>query len=840
MHILNTDGYKMIFETENILRQYIIKYFPEEKLSKSIIEKAKTNAEQNGVNNLDNYEAILQWIHLGELIDLIKSKNFISIKQNNIKTINISDLINQRNNIMHSREISAIELDNIKITCNNIIKSLLDNYFVNMWNKFLMEDIHKYNLPEVYIEYPCGKDFKRLIGRSESLREITNRLEYPQPLSIVGLGGLGKTAMVLQLIENFMYSPKRPFDKILFMSFKNSAFDNGKVTRFEKVISNYDDLINKLAFYLDVSIESKTPNEVDSEVWNRIFEQKCLLVLDNLETEIIRSNRSDFLNIADKFIKNFNNPSRLLITSRFGLGDREVKYPLKAFEKKETKELMETYLEGSLLKIDRLPDIDWEWICEYSQGNPSLIIALSNTLQSSGQSVSNLRIKYTSKYSLEYKKLNKDKNTFLDFCFENTIESLSKNSKLFMMTLCYFCSQTNIYQINTELVLFLVDELNLESELSLEDTDINIFENIGFIQRRGSEYYYVNELIIEYLKQLPLSSEDSISRLYDEKWFNNLKNITLKVNELLFDQDLKLSKILSSMYKNRYRETKDPQYLLRAFFGDPNIDNLLYYYKQASPEDVLRNLQLLDKINFNHPDNKKYEDQTINIILKAMIETRELTKKGELKDFRQSYLLSYYEQLEERFKILKENKVSNESRKNICRFFNLLGTPEKSLKFITENFVKEYPEHTFETYSRLINDRSVDDSLRVSYINKCNDIIDIGSSLSKSMLSRFYINCSIYYKCKKNPDYSKAHNLACKLDEYKLDNNTVYANYLQSLVLRAEISFKQKRKDIDNVKLYIDKYNNAIKLPSYSNIWPRKRSKLSDSIMRLERHIKNC
>lgn len=836
MHILNTDGYKMIFETENILRKYIIKYLPEDKIPNNIIEKAKSNAKQNGIDNIDDYENIMEWIHLGELVDLIKSKNFTTIKQNNIKNINISDLINQRNNIMHSREISVYELDNINKICDLLVKSLLDNEFVNKWNKFITEDINKYSLPEVYIEYPCGKDFKRLIGRSESLYEITTRLECPQPLSIVGLGGLGKTALVLQLIENFMYSPKRPFDKILFMSFKNSAFDNGKVTRFEKVISNYTELINKLAFYLDVPTELRDFKQIDEAVWTAIFEQKCLLVLDNLETEIIRSNRSDFLNIADKFIRNFNKPSRLLITSRFGLGDREVKYPLISFGVDETKELVESYFDTTPLTIAKLCEKDWEWICEYSQGNPSLIIAFSNTLQASNQSVESLRLKYESKHSIEYIKLTNNKNIFLDFCFENTIESLNNNSRLFMLALCYFCSQINIYQINNELVFFLVDELDLEKNLSIKDIDINIFENIGFIQRRGSEFYYVNELIIEYVNGLPSEDDNSITKLYSTKWFGNLKNITLKINELLFDQDLTLSKILSAMYKNKFRRSNNSEYLLSAFFSDSTIDNLLYYYKNAAPEDVLRNMQLLDKINFKHKDNKRYENKMLNIILKAMIQTRELTKKGELKDFRQSYLLTYYEQLENRFEILKRNSINNETRKNIITFFNLLGTPDKALKFINDDFAKSYPKYTFEVYSRLIDDCSLDDDIRLDYINKCNEIIEIQTSLSKAMLSRFYINCSTYYFKKKNPNLSKAFSFACKLDEYDLKNNTVYANYLQSLVLRAEISFKDK-KDIKTAEKFIEKYNTAIKSVNYNSIWERKKSKLNDSVKRLERGI---
>ncbi|MCM3711475.1 hypothetical protein [Sporosarcina luteola] len=399
---INLDGYKMIFFIENLLREYCEEFTQIEDLSSELRTKYSETAKANEQDH-NNYRNLLKYSHLGDLVDFIKSKRFKSYKMNNLETVNVSVLIKRRNDIMHSRSISHLEIDKISEVSNEISLALLESKYNLQWNKFITTDIKEYRIPLVHMVYPLGKNFDNLIGRNDELIELKREITRPIPVSIVGHGGLGKTALVLQLIEDVLYSPDLPFENIYFMSFKNSTFENGQIMRFEKAISNHTDLIQRLASFMNIESENKEFHELERLVWDNLFAQKSLLILDNLETEIVKSNLNEFTEIAQRFIAGFTKPSRLIITSRYGLGDRESKFPLHQFNLQNTKNLVCSYLSESVLKEKNIKQGDWEWIQSYTRGNPGLIIAFCNTLKSTRKQLMDLRVEYNTKYTEESK-----------------------------------------------------------------------------------------------------------------------------------------------------------------------------------------------------------------------------------------------------------------------------------------------------------------------------------------------------------------------------------------------------------------------------------------------------
>lgn len=834
MVYFNSNGYKIIYSIENLLRKYIIHYLPEDEFPESKKSEAINNAKNNNVNNVKNYNDILQWIHIGQLYDIIKSKEFFKRKENSINQVDISILINHRNNIMHSREISLKELKDIKEACCNLVDNLNDELYKNQWDKEL-SNINNIKLPELFVEYPCGKDFIRLIGRDKELKEITKQLESSFPISIVGHGGLGKTALVLQLVENFIYSPIKPFDKIYFMSFKNSMYTDGKIKRFEKVISNYNDLIYRLAGFMEYDPSINFTN-LEEMVWKRMFEEKSLLVIDNLETEIVRSNMGEFVNIAKRFISNFEKNSRLIITSRFGLGDSEIKYPLDAFDQERTRELLLSHLTYNNIKIN---NDEWEWIQKYSQGNPSLIIALAGTIKSSRKEINKLILEFDSKFSVGYIELDKKKNIFLSFCFENTIDSLNDNAKIFLICLAYICDKINLYEINIEFIIFISQELKLEERLGYENIQKNNLENISFLQRRGSIDFYVNELLIDYLKKLPPESNTSMYRLKKLGWFKNIEDLILRINKILNNEDYNLQNLIKELYIEKYNREKNTKYLLDAFLCtlDPKI--LLKYFRASNENDILNNIHLIKNLKsvLMNPQYKNLQESFADVILNAMIKVRELAKQDVTGDFRQRYLIEYFECLENNLYILKNNKVSNKVRVNICRLLNSLGKPEKAEKYLDiekENMLVQ----KFDVYSRLISKWQDTKEKREGYINKCNMILtmDKGFNINASMKSRFYINSANFY-LKDSPE--KSFEIINKIDNISVNGKTQYANYLQSLLIKAESLIKMNR-DINDVEKYIKDFVSQSNSDNYKkNIWGKKQKKLNSQYTYIKRILNN-
>jgi hypothetical protein len=834
--IVNVDGYKMIFFIENLLREYVNTYMQITDINESFKEKLQDTAKLNGETEIENFEILLKYSHIGELVDLIKSKNFKSKKRNTIESINVVPLIRHRNNIMHSRSITADEMQNITKICDSIVNSLDENSFENRWNQFKVQDINNFEIPRVYIEYPVGKNFDKLIGRNEELKNLKRQLKIPIPVSIVGHGGLGKTALVLQLIEDYIFSPEQPFERIYFMSFKNTVFENGTIRRFEKVISNHKELIYKLAACIGLNIEKYTFEEIENLVWEDIFSKKSLLILDNLETEIVKSNLTEFTAIAQRFISNFNKQSRLIITSRYGLGDREAKFPLHQFDVTKTRELIESHLGLEFIKEKQISEIDWQWIQSYTKGNPGLIIAFCNTLRSTRKKLMDLRVEFDTEYTYESRELHSQLDEFLQFCFENTIESLNEASQIFISILCYLCSETNISEVNEEFLTYLRDELGLIS-LGDENLKANILVNIGFLQPiANSDRYYVNELFIEFLDGNFSDKIFNVFALKQSEWFNKVEKLKNHINELQFQEEISLEKLLSELYMSMYRSVSDKKYLIRAFFCQPTIENLINYYKKASETEIINHFYLLDKISKQLKDTREEtkQQEIIKIILTSLLRINSKILSKEIINIRQSDLLYYFKQLEERFPILQKRQVNTSIRQLACKLLTYLQQYKLAKSFLNDE--EELVIEKFNLLVKQLGDLSgtYNDECK-NYIQECKEIIRKNpEKISKFSQAQFKIYSSRYVK-KYNP--SEALKILDNFEQYFISGNLkLFIFYLESLLIRMECLLKIGA-NIKDIIAYKDRFDKQLESPYYSRIFKKKREGLEQHYSKIKREI---
>lgn len=824
MNILNTNSYKIIFYIENLLREYTSEYVDVKSFNNALLKEAEERAAANGVNNLDNFEEYLKWLHLGELLTCISAKWFRDIKSNKINQVNVSALVKVRNDIMHTRNISYDNYDEIKSKSDEIVNALDNSEYTIKWNRFISDEINNYKIPQIYIEYPLGRDFKKLIGRDNDLKKIKSDLLIPSALSIVGTGGIGKTALIQKLIEDIVFLPARPFEKIYFMSFKDSVFENGKINRFKKVISNHYDLICKLAECMDINEENF--KEKERKVWNEIFSSKSLVILDNLETEIVRSNLSEFTEIADMFMKNYMSQSRLIITSRFGLGDRERKYPLNKFDLSQTKELVSDRVGEDKMKLLKVSDIDWNWIQEYGEGNPGLIIAFSDVLRNSNKKIGDLKIEYKTNYSLEGKQLNNIRSQFLNFCFENTIESLNENAQVYISIIAKFCSETGIYEINNEIIQYICSELSLDKRLGVDSIKTIMLENVSFIQKKGFDEYSLNELQVAFLSKDESAKVFNIKRLETLDWYNAIVTIIERIKDMTYDAELSTKQLLARIYSLKYRETKENIYLLDIFMCEPSIENLTCYYSKIDPIDVLNKFTLLEKCKGDLKNTKKVNEQhkLATIILSALNQVRELIKNRNIKDIRQGDLIEYFNQLRDSMYIFKNNMLNTSHRLQICKFLNSLGKEDESEKYLEENN-KEMDRMAFVIFSKKFGNLvGMDREKCEFYMEKCEMLKD-KVQLTEAMNSRYKINLARYY-LKRTPEL--AFENAKYLDGVSQENDSIYSIYLESLLIRADclIQLNSKKED---VQLYINKYEEEHTKPRYNKLYPSKRMSLQRS-----------
>lgn len=834
--ILNVDGYKMIFHLENLLREYVCLYSVKEDMNQNLLDKVKLVAIDNGEENIGYYEDILKYFHIGELVDFIRSRAFSSKKKNSVSSVNISILIKHRNNIMHSRSIKHDEMEDITLICKKLIESLEDEQFELKWNTFIVNDIKEITIPSVYIEYPIGKNFDKLIGRSKELKDIKNEITLPTPVSIVGHGGLGKTALVLQLIEDFIFSPDQPFEQIFFMSFKNTMFENGSIQRFEKTITNHKDLINKLASFMEISGCGLEGYELEKMVWEKLFSKKSLLILDNLETEIVKSNLQEFTGIAQNFIKNFTKPSRLIITSRYGLGDREAKYPLYQFDKTNTIELVKSYLNIEIINEKKISSDDWNWIHKYTNGNPGLIIAFCNTLKSSRKKVSDLRVEYNTKYTSESRELHSQLEEFSIFCFENTIESMTTESQIFLSILTYICSEANINEVNEEFLNYLREEFNL-NKLGTENLRSQLLTNIGFLQPiPSSDKYYVNEMFMDYLDGNFSNNVFNVFDLKETAWYSKLEELINHINEIQFHDEVSLGKLLSKLYLSIFNKERDKKYQIKAFFCDPNLDKLINIYRSLNETEVINNFILLDKIKSELKDSreKQKQEQIIQIILKAFSDVNRRILSKQINKLRQRDLLKYYIQLEEKVPILKKKNVRTSIKINACNLLTTLRDYERVEEF-TRNDRNLIPQR-FNMFLRKVGEPSGSNREEcIDYIHKCKEILELyPEKINGTSRAQYKLFSSRYFKI-NNP--KEALKLLDNFEEYFETNNIkLFIFYLESLLIRMECLLKIET-DIKELLSYRDRYIKYSKLPIYNEIFKSKRDSFERNFSKIQNEI---
>lgn len=319
------------------LRNFIVNSGNEIPISEHLLEKAKKRTKGNF--EIDNYSKVLMELDLGDFVEIIVSNRYY-FKLNKQKVSDLSEyfrtIIPIRNKVMHTRPIdignraTLLEvLDTISDSINWInwvetlkTKDTIENNpqkLVTLEIKSITEiDTSAYhNLPEPEF------DDTGYIGRKTEIREIKELINdnKSQIITIVGNGGIGKTATVVKTLYDLLDDPNNKYEAIIWMSLKTKTLAQGEFTNIKGAIKDIKMLFN-MGEDLTVKEENKSSEE---NIINFMSEFRTLLVLDNLET----INSEEILD----FMKNIPDISKVIITSRHGLGELERRYKLEGMNK---------------------------------------------------------------------------------------------------------------------------------------------------------------------------------------------------------------------------------------------------------------------------------------------------------------------------------------------------------------------------------------------------------------------------------------------------------------------------------------------------------------------------
>lgn len=307
-----------------------------------IIELAQTKAGQVPEDcSIDEFFEELTFLNLKDL--LVASNNFKLAKSffgelSKDKFAEIMDDLNAyRRKIAHAKstfsELDLLTLkDHVKILCQGDRGEEVRRYLENEEYKnakdippdFLEEYETQNNLPPESYDLDGG-----FVGREKEMRAIRNFIKSDQDrvITITGAGGVGKTALALRVAYSFLGDAQNPFEAIIWFSAKASKLADEGIVPLIPAIKSHEQLIEDIMDILDPKAlhnfkEAKVPlDSYVTHLYNMFRSQKCLFIVDNLETVI----KDDKL---IKFIEEIPRPSQILITSRKGLGEFERRYPI--------------------------------------------------------------------------------------------------------------------------------------------------------------------------------------------------------------------------------------------------------------------------------------------------------------------------------------------------------------------------------------------------------------------------------------------------------------------------------------------------------------------------------
>lgn len=376
---------------------------------------------------------IINYFDYGDLLQIIY-KNRSNINHNFIQVINdhhssLEKVIPIRNAVMHSRPISFSDYHYIFDLCISLIESDKHNFWEEI--RFLKTEIDKdesyvfskYRIPDEkntptnhYLPFP-DYDETGLIGREkdeDSLKKLCYRPNV-SVISVIGEGGVGKTALALKLAYDLMDDPNKPFDTVIWVSSKTTKISLVEIKEIKGSITSSLGILTKISKEL-TGFEINNIQDSLNEIQQYLENFKIALFIDNLETILDDNIRN--------LVQSIGFGSKIIFTSRIGLGAYEHPIKLDGIDKKNASRLLRSLaIIRGINTLKNLPESILENYVQRMNCNPSYIKWFVSCVQAGKAPEEILQ----------------NSKTFLEFCMSNVYEYLDDDTK--KLTQIMLCAQ---------------------------------------------------------------------------------------------------------------------------------------------------------------------------------------------------------------------------------------------------------------------------------------------------------------------------------------------------------------------------------------------------------------
>lgn len=233
--------------------------------------------------------------------------------------------------VMHSRPLGPGDFDNILSSLAKFDSTFWRGtakiiHFIQENDSWIPEDTFepledrvRHNLPQ------SEHDETGLIGRDDEVVKICQILKRRRDsvVTLCGEGGIGKTALAVEIAYRLLDDPDEPFDLILWTSLKTERLTGLGVQALKDSAADLLGITNQLGYATSSDFAGGIAGLAEA-----IQGFTPLIVIDNLET----INGSDFV----KLYENLPESASFLVTSREGIGQLERRIEVGPLKEKDS------------------------------------------------------------------------------------------------------------------------------------------------------------------------------------------------------------------------------------------------------------------------------------------------------------------------------------------------------------------------------------------------------------------------------------------------------------------------------------------------------------------------
>lgn len=509
--------FSLVTAVESDLRNFLVsnQFLPTSFLPADVREKAEkrwlSDRAPSALAATPDDRQLLPYCDFGDLAKALRTGRVGLVDSGAAHKVagRLDELVGARNRVCHSRPLEPDDFVNLLDLATDAPAALREVHWTQVEATLirLKEDpsfVLHLQIPEFWSEgqrrehnLPLPEfDDTGFLGRAADRRELTKLLLSPHPVvSVVGEGGVGKTALAVRCLYDLVDSKDCPFDAVAWVSLK------GRVLTSSGAMDLRDSIRSVLGLFQSAAQQLGAPAALNATVEDCIAEiisyMQCfriLLAIDNLETLAWRDLRP--------FLAGIPNGSKVLITSRIGLGEVELRYSLDPLDVNTAVGLARRFSRTlNCGTIFQQPEATLARTCKLLHYNPLLIKWYVSSVASGAQPS-----KLLDKSSLEFKEA-------LKFCFENLFERLSEDERLLVHVLACArrpLSQVELYYLTRDVgrdqIDWALNTLHHSSMLRRTQEGSGAYNPSGIL-------YSLTEIASEYVSQYAAPSRELFVRV---------------------------------------------------------------------------------------------------------------------------------------------------------------------------------------------------------------------------------------------------------------------------------------------------------------------------------------